>query len=202
MRKARVHPEDSAIFHEGDIAQGVLIVCEGKVKIFKTTRMGKTLTTKVLPPGSLFGYRSLFAQEPYSASAAAFTDAVVSRIEARNFVPFLKRHWPATLKLLEVLCQSVRQSEDKARDIAFSSAKSRLAQALLTFVKKDDKNLIVTTERKELAQIAGIVPETCVRLLDKFEIKKLLKRPDRKSIEILDYSGLQKIAGGALSASQ
>mgnify|MGYP001585862623 CR=1 FL=1 len=202
LRKARIFYRGTTVFFEGDEAQGVYIVCEGKVKMFKSTRMGRSLTTKVLPPGSLFGHRSLLAGESYSTNTEAFADAVVSRIDEKSFLGFLRRHWPAVMVIIKQLARSVREGEDRAREIAFSTARARLAQALLASARKSDGQLIVHTPRKELAQIAGIVPETCVRLLRKLAASGLLKRESRKALIILKLTDLRSIAGGALVSSQ
>ncbi|GEM_PF-6665047 len=202
LRKARVYSKGTSVFLEGDMPHGVHIVCEGKVKIFKTTKMGRILTTKVLPAGSVFGHRSFLAEETYSAGAEAFSDSVVSKIEEKSFMGFLKRHWPATRLLLKQLSRGVREGEDKAREIAFSTARSRLAQTLLSMTKRAGAVGIVTVARKELAQIAGIAPETCVRIIRKFESEGILKRKSRKMIVISNPSRLESISGGSFVASQ
>lgn len=202
MRHARIYPKGNGIFLEGDDAKGAFVVCEGKVKIYKSTRTGRALTTKILPSGSLFGHRSLFAKESYSASAEAFSDAVISRIDGKTLIRFMKRHWPVAEIILQQFATGVREGEDKAREIAFSSARARLAQALLVFAKKNNGQVLVTTQRKEMAQVAGVAPETCVRLIRKFETAGVLRRLNRKSIAILDSPTLQRIAGAAFLSSQ
>ena len=187
---------------EGDAATNVYVACEGKVKIYKSTRMGKSLTTKILPAGSVFGHRSLFAHEPYSASAEAFTDAVISKIDEKNFMKFLQRHWAAAKLILNQFAQGMREGEDKAREIAFSTAKARMAQALMSFGKKSGDQWVVVTPRKEIAQVAGVVTETCVRLIRRFENEGIVRRRDRRAIDIVNPRLLEKIAGGALNTSQ
>lgn len=100
------------------------------------------------------------------------------------------------------LARAVREGEDKAREIAFSSARARLAQALCSSAKKIENRWIVRTARKELAQIAGIAQETCVRLVQKLEAEKMVKRDGRKALFILDPDALGRAAGGALAGSQ
>lgn len=197
LRRARLYPRGSAVFHEGDESHGVYVVCEGKVKIFKTTKTGRVLTTKLLPQGSLFGHRSFLAGDVYSAGAEAFVDSIVSRIDEKSFLGFLKRHWPAAALLLKQLALGVREGEDKAREIAFSAARPRLAQVLLSVAKRMDHGRVVGIPRKELAQLAGIVPETCVRILKKFEEESLINRKDRRTITLLKPATLERVSGGA-----
>lgn len=202
LRRARIYSQGEGIFSEVDEPSGVYVACEGKVKIFKSTQTGKNLTTKILPSGSIFGHRSLLAQEAYSASAEAFSDAVISKIDSKSFLKFLQRHWPAATLILRQFAQGIREGEDKAREIAFSSSRARLAQALVTFSKKSQQGPVVTTLRKELAQVAGIVPETCVRLIRRFEQEGVVRRQGRRAVAIVDPKLLANIAGGSLTTSQ
>lgn len=207
LRKAAIYPKSTPVFHIGSEARDAYIVCEGKIKISRTTRMGRMLTTRVMAPGSLFGHRSMLAEEPYSSTAEAFSDAVVSRIDQGSFKGFLKRHWPASAMLLKQLAKGIREGEDKAVNVAFSSARSRLAQALLTFGKKQGDGASVLTSQKELAQIAGIVPETCTRIIKRFEAQGFLNRKQgggrgRKPLVLKNLSALERIANSALHTSQ
>ncbi|MBI4369207.1 MAG: Crp/Fnr family transcriptional regulator [Elusimicrobia bacterium] len=202
LRKARIYTRGATVFHEGDDPQGVYVVCEGKVKIFKSTRSGRMLTTRVLPAGSLFGHRSLLAGEAYSAGTEAFVDSVVSRIDGKSFLGFLKRHWSTVTVILRQLARGVREGEDKARDIAFSTARARLAQAILSLAKRHNNTLIAAIQKKELAQVAGITPETCVRLLKKFEKTGVVKGPRREPLTVLNEQALMRIAGNALVGGQ
>ncbi|MFC1522170.1 Crp/Fnr family transcriptional regulator [Elusimicrobiota bacterium] len=194
MRQARFFPEGNPIFYEGDDPKGVYIVCEGQVKLFKTTRTGNTLITRIVTPGTLIGPRSLFAGEPHAVSGESFTDATVVMISPEDFYNFLRRRWNAVLGMLKELSKGIRRGDEKARDIAFSPAKARLARELVFHAKKVKTNVrSVFIPRKELASLAGIAPETCVRILNKFEKKGWVKR-FKGEIKLTNYEKIEGVA--------
>ncbi|MBI4248120.1 MAG: Crp/Fnr family transcriptional regulator [Elusimicrobia bacterium] len=196
LRVAKRFRDGEAIFYEGEKPTGIYVVCSGKIKLMKSSRVGQQLITRMMGPGQLFGYRSLLARETYSSMAEAMEDSVISFIPEVDFYNFLMKHPNASMSLLRQLSLDLRQGEDKARDIAYKSARARLCDLLLRIMQVNARKQSVVSgiKRKELAEMAGLTVETTVRLLSTFESKGLIKRQD-KDILILDEDRARIIAG-------
>ncbi len=195
MRLANRYKQGEVIFYEGDRPRSVFVVCTGKVKIYKSSRTGQQLVIRMESPGDLLGHRALLAGDNYAGTAEAMEESVVSQVEEPAFKDFLLHHPKAALALLGALAHDVRRGEDKARDIAFKPARSRLATSLLDMAKpqKNHKGAVFGIRRKDLAEMSGLTIETTVRLLKDFEKRNLLKK-QLKDLIITDEPNLRSIS--------
>lgn len=195
IRVANRFNDEETVFYDGERPQGLYVVCSGKVKVAKTHPGGQQLITRILAPGQLVGQRSLLAGENYSGSAIAMQESVVSMIEYPSFEKFLKSNPEAALTLLKNMAREMRVGEDKARDLAYKPARSRLSDVLLKLMHKNGspKPDVQGVKRREMAEMAGLTVETTVRLLNDFEKQGLVRR-NEKSISILNEERLRTIS--------
>lgn len=198
IRLANAFKRGEVIFHEGAMPQGVYVVCTGKVKIYKSSRTGQQLTTRVESPGDLLGQVTLLADEgPYTATGEALEPSVVSMIDARTFSDYLARFPEASAALLRELARDVRRGENKARDIAFKPARGRLADTLLRMMAvKKPYPIVAGIKRRDLAEMAGLTIETTVRLLKDFEERQILRKKE-KDLLIVGEERLRALAGSS-----
>ncbi|MHB2025932.1 MAG: Crp/Fnr family transcriptional regulator [Elusimicrobiota bacterium] len=195
MRVANPFKSGETIFHEGMAPQGVYIVCSGRVKIYKSSRAGHQLITRIESPGDLVGHITLMAQDgPYTGTAEALEPSVVSLADEKSFFDFLNRFPEASRALLREVSRDVRRGENKARDIAFKPARARMADTLLRIKRPGKPPVIHGFKRRDLAEMAGLTIETTVRLIKDFESRGLVQKKE-KDILILSESQLQTLAG-------
>ena len=198
MRLAHPFKRGEVVFHEGSMPQGVYVVCTGKVKVYKSSRTGQQLTTRLESPGDLLGHVTALAEEgPYTGTGEALEPSVVSMVETRTLHNFLSQYPQAALALLRELARDVRRGENKARDIAFKPARGRLADALLRMMQaKKPHPLVAGIKRRDLAEMAGLTIETTVRLLKDFEEREVLRKKD-KDLVILSEERLRALSGAS-----
>lgn len=198
MRLANPFKRGEVVFHEGSTPQGLFVVCTGKVKVYKSSRTGQQLTTRIESPGDLLGHVTLLANEgPYTGTGEALEPSVVSMVETRQFQNFLAKYPEAALALMRELARDVRRGENKARDIAFKPARGRLADTLLRMMQpKKPYPIVAGIKRRDLAEMAGLTIETTVRLLKDFEEREVLRKKD-KDLLILSEERLRALSGAA-----
>ncbi len=198
MRLANTFKRGEVVFHEGAMPQNVYVVCTGKVKVYKSSRTGQQLTTRVESPGDLLGHVTLLANDgPYTATGEALDPSIVSMVDSRNFYDFLSRFPQAGLALMREIARDVRRGENKARDIAFKSARGRLADTLLRMMTpKKPYPIVAGIKRRDLAEMAGLTIETTVRLLKDFGERQILVKKD-KDLLIIGEDRLRALAGSA-----
>lgn len=187
LRIANKFEAGDVVFYDGEKPNGLYVVCAGKAKVFRTSRNGQQMITRMLGPGQLMGYRSLLAGESYSGSSEAMQDSVVSFIDQAAFDRFLQTNPKAAISMLKKLAQDVRESQDKAMDIVHKPAKARVSDALLRMMHMNGHKTPVVTgvKRKEIAEMSGLTIETTVRVLADLESRGFIKR-EEKAIVILD----------------
>jgi CRP-like cAMP-binding protein len=195
LRTANNFQDGDIIFYDGEKPNGLYVVCSGKAKIYKTSRNGQQLITRIVGPAQPLGYRSMLADENHAGSSEAMQESVVSFIDQEAFYQFLKTHPDAMMSLLKQLAHDVRESQDKARDLAHKPAKARVSDALIRMMYVDNHNQPVVTgvKRKEIAEMTGLTVETTVRVLQDLEAKGLIRRKE-KAIVILDTEKVKQLS--------
>lgn len=201
LRVANRFKSGDSLFYEGEKPSGIYAICQGRIKIYKTSRGGQQLITRIEYPGDLVGHIALFAGGNYKSNAECMGDTVVSFVEYKPFCRFLEEYPRACIALLQALAKDILVGDAKARDIAYKPAKVRMADVLIKSVsarsKGTSKPIVYGIKRRELAEMAGLTVETAVRTLADFERNKLIKR-ENKAIIILDMEKLDTIVATSL----
>lgn len=176
------------IFYAGNDPLGIFTLQKGLVKLEVTSESGVAHTLRMVGPGGALGYRSLFADEPYHASAVAVEDVVLCFIPKHDILSLFKTHPDIMVKLLSHVSKDLRQAEKKWMDQMDKGASERVAEALL-FLQENFANQNWT--RREIAQWAGTTPETVIRTLAQFEKENLIHQKEGRHIEIINRDELK-----------
>ncbi len=187
------------VFYEGLPAYGLYVVCEGKIKLAKRSKGGRSQMLKLLGPGEVLGEKTLFDQESYTCYAKALEPSRLMFISREDFLAFVRKYPDVAIRLIEKLSRELKAFGDKLVEITAYSAKERLARVLLelaqAFGRETPEGLDIGVElpRAELAEMAGVTTETAVRILSEFKERGFLALPGRR-IVILRREELQALA--------
>ncbi len=190
-----VYKKGQLIFYEGNQAYGLYCVYSGKIKLFKSGIDGHQQIVRIAGPGSLLGYRALFADEPYSASAEVLEDATICCVDKRAFFPLLAKNPKLSLEIIKKLAKELRTAEEMATSIAHRPVRERMAELLLMLKEtygiptKNGTLIDLQLTREEMAEMIGVTQETAIRLLSEFRRDEMIDVKDR-AITILDVKGL------------
>lgn len=179
-----------SIFMEGSEPLGLFALQSGLVKLEVNSSEGNSHTLRLVGPGGIIGYRSLFAGEPYKANAIAVEDTELCFIPKTELLDIFAKYPETSLRFMEFICKDLRQAEEKWMDQIDKGAPERVAEAIL-FLQDHFKDQHWT--RKEIAQWAGTTPETVMRTLAQFEREGLIDQSGRR-ITILKRDKIQEKA--------
>ncbi len=130
-KKDVVFPKKQTIFAQGDPADSVFYIQEGKVRLTVVSKIGKEATLGILSEGEFFGEGSLAGQALRMGSATAMTDCELLRIDKKAMMEALHReHEFSDVFVAYLLARNIRYEEDLV-DQLFNSSEKRLARALL-----------------------------------------------------------------------
>ncbi len=191
VEKARVSCRFKAgqvIFYSGNDPLGIFTIQSGLVKLEVTSASGAAHTLRLVGPGGTLGYRSLFANEPYHASAVAVEDCELCFVPKAEIMNIFKNYPELAMKLLSHISKDLRLAEEKWMDQMDKGASERIAEALLFL---QDHFAHQNWTRREIAQWAGTTPETVIRTLSQFEKDGLIDQTDGRSIRILSKDKLR-----------
>lgn len=184
------YKKNQIIFHEGDEPQGLYCISSGSVKLVRVDENGNEFLLKIYTPGQMIGYRALFANENYQASAIAHSDVEVCFASKEVIRHMMETDLQLALSFLKQMSEDIREYEGRIASVVAKSVPERVAEALIVLKKAlpDSK-----WTRKEIAEWAGTTPETVIRTLSDFEDEGLIIQEGR-SIHIRDKQLLSQKA--------
>lgn len=184
------------IFYANTQPYGLFCVQKGKVKIFKGEAKGEHSIVRLAGPGDLIGYRSLLADEPYTATAETLEETAICFFDKSLFFNILKSDAQITLNLIQGLARDLRHSEEQLTALAHKKVKERFTELLLRL--KDKYGIKVDTgvkldillTRVEMAEMVSTTPESIIRQINEFKQEGLVEARGRYLI-LLDIPALK-----------
>jgi CRP/FNR family cyclic AMP-dependent transcriptional regulator len=121
-RKVMAIPKKQTVFTQGDAADAVFYVEEGRVRLSVVSKIGKEATIGVLGPGDFFGEGGLAGQPLRMGSATAMTDCQLMRIDKKAMMLALHRERALSeLFVAYLLSRNIRYEEDLVDQLFNSS---------------------------------------------------------------------------------
>jgi len=159
------------VFEEGASCEGLWIVMEGRIKMFRTSAGGREQVLHVEGPGATLGEVPLFDRAGYVASATAETTARLLWVPRREITALCRRHPEVALAIIATVARRVRAFASLAGDLALRSVRTRLGRLLLDEVRRagrparENVEITLPGTREELAARIGTVREPLSRAL-------------------------------------
>ncbi len=192
----RLYKRGEIIYREGSRLRGVYCIYKGKIKLYKTGPEGKEQIIRFAQPGDLLAFRAVLSQETACMTAQALEDVILCQIPAKTFLDLAKENPNFSMKLIQISCKELNESNKFIVDLAQRPVKVRLAQTLLllldTFGTDKDGFIDVLLTREEIANIVGTATESVIRYLSEFK-KSGFVQLNSKKIKILKPRELEKI---------
>jgi CRP/FNR family cyclic AMP-dependent transcriptional regulator len=178
---ANYHADD-VVFAQGDAADAVFYLQNGKVKITVTSENGKEAVLAIIGPDDFFGEGCLNGQPLRLATVTAMTDCSIMRLEKAAMVRVLHEEPKfADLFIAHLLSRNSRVEEDLV-DQLFNSSEKRLARTLLLLANfgKDAKQepVIAKINQETLAEMIGTTRSRVNFFMNKF-----------RRLGFIDYNG-------------
>jgi len=164
------------------------------VRISSPSETGREITLNLIHSGEIFGEIALLDGRDRTADAIAMSDCELLVLNRRDFMPFLQRRPEVCIKVIELLCQRLRQTSGQVEELSFWHLESRLAKALLRLSEcsRDRERKAVVTQ-KDLGNLIGMSRESTNRQLRMWEAQGWV-RLERGGIVILSPEALERIA--------
>jgi CRP/FNR family cyclic AMP-dependent transcriptional regulator len=186
------HPKKQIIFAQGDLADAVIYIKRGKVKVTVISTQGKEAVVAILGADEFLGEGCLIGQPKRLATATAMTDCVTMRVDKIDILQVLQDE-PTFSKMFisHILARNARVEADLV-DQLFNSTERRLARVLLllaNFGKEGRPEPIVAKISQEtLAEMIGTTRSRVSHFMNKF-----------RKMGFIDYNGHLEVHSSLLS---
>lgn len=186
------------VYKEGDKPTGLLCLSEGKMKIFKEGIGGREQIVRMAKPVGFIGYRALFAEENYIASAMAIEDSSVCIIDKDTLYMLLKQNPNFALSMIKALATELGFSNSRTVTLTQKHIRGRLAESLLFLIETygfddDGETIKVYLPREDLANLSNMTTSNAIRTLSIFANEGVIELSGRQ-IKIIDLTTLKRIS--------
>lgn len=188
-REIRTYNKKDLIYDYSQFPKWLFFLVTGQVKCYQTNELGKELITHVYGPGDFFGFLPLLTDSRYDDSAMAVDETTIRLIPPNDFKSLLFNNRDVAAKFIKMLAQHADHTERQLIDLAYSSVRRKVANALLTMFEKSNTNSFKIM-REDLAAIAGTAKETTIRTISDFKSEGIVEIQSGL-IKILDLEALQ-----------
>jgi CRP-like cAMP-binding protein len=166
-------------FHEGDPADGLILLQDGQVRIWRCSPEGAMTTVHVLGAGDLPGCVAAFCQSAYPASATALSPVRALWWPA-SAIPALIRSFPAlAINVLRVIGTRNEELLQRLQEVATENVERRVLRAILRLVRSArgaaaDGPVELPVRRQDIAEMAATTLHSVSRLVSRWERAGLL----------------------------
>jgi CRP/FNR family cyclic AMP-dependent transcriptional regulator len=179
MMKERNIKKKGFVYSEGDRADTLYILKEGRIKITHLTEDGRELTIDIIEPGDIFGELTLAGEEERETSAEALADSFICTISRKNFEAFLSMRPHLSLTITKWMGLRLRRIENRFENLIFQDVRTRLTTLLKDLAEKygedieGGRKIAIKLSHQELANLIGATRETVT-----LELNNMKRRGD------------------------
>lgn len=189
---------DQCILRRGDPGTGMMSVVSGRVRISTRSAEGRELVLAVIGPGEVLGEIASIDGGERTADAFAMEPTELLFIPREEFLGFLERNPQACIRLLEILCDRFRWTDEAVSDLNIFNLRPRLAKRLLSlcdqYGEPDEEGIriVIRLPEKTLSAMMGSTQESVKRQLKAWtDIGLIHLEPN--SVVVRSREGLERI---------
>jgi CRP/FNR family transcriptional regulator len=198
MTGHKSYKKGDMLCRQGERADTLFIINEGKVKLSKITKEGKEQIVHIFTSGDFFGELSLFSSnENYNFDVYAISNVKICTLSKDDMNKIIMSNPEISLKLLQVITKRLTQTENLAQNLATNDAEIRIAFMLLEFAEKygiateEGLQINLPINREEMANYVGVTRETISRKLSIFEELGIIDLKGNKVLIIKELDTLK-----------
>jgi len=156
----------NAVFYsEEKTEQGMHLLLDGRVKLFKISDEGKEQTIFVFGPGEPFCLCSVFSDGKLPANMQALEASRVLVISPTHFEGMIREDPTILLSMMKVMARRLKEAMDMIDSLSLKQVPSRLAAYFLS--QQQNGRVDMPLSYRELSKIIGVTPEALSRAMKK-----------------------------------
>src|ERR1700716_149265 len=185
--------KDQIVFSQGEIADAVFYIRQGKVKLTVVSEQGKEAVVAILGSGQFFGEACLNGHPLRIATTRAVDECVITRLEKATMIATIHSEPEFSELFVAYLLKRNSRVEEDLIDQLFNSSEKRLARLLLllaNFGKEGNSTLINPNISQEtLAEMIGTTRSRVSFFMNKF-----------RKLGFISYNGKIEVNSSLLNA--
>lgn len=182
------------LYHESERPEDahLVLVLDGLVRVFRTSRSGREVTVRHARLGDVLGLPSVVAEASRAAAQAVVATNYIA-MSARRLRERAQHDSQLAWAIAEELAGSLFNIQERLAHNVFAPVRSRVARYLLDVAVLHDDGRVAVTSHEDIAAAIGSVREVVARTLTAFRNEGLTQRVDA-GILLLDPDAVRQVA--------
>ncbi len=176
--------KDNIVFYEGDDSKYLYLLAKGIIKLYKTSSSHKEIVLKYFHENELIGEVANFEKMPYPATAKAYSDVEVLKIDFKGLKDIIYSNPELSYIIQTSLIKKIKNLEVIISTNLVLDSKERVAKYMY-----NHSDSFFATKNILIAEILSVSPETLSRILKSFKDNGIIdmkaKKMDREAL--LEY---------------
>ena len=200
--RPRSYAKGAILWHEGDLADRLVIVDGGRLRAFRQLADGRTATVLQFGAGEVLGFAPFFDEGGYPATVEVLEAARIRYVIRQDLVSAMREPRIA-MTLLGLLARRLRKAFDTIEQLSLHRALPRVAAALQGLVKDSAYPLVTLPQSaKAFAEALGLAEATLSRTLAQLVDLGILHRLGPRRYQVLLAEELRRLALGEQCAGR
>jgi CRP/FNR family transcriptional regulator, cyclic AMP receptor protein len=189
---------EETIFALGSPGDQMMALLRGTVRISVPSFEGRELLLAIIRPDEVFGELAVLDGKARSADAIAESPCTLAILDRHDILSFFERNPSAWPKLVKVLCQRLRHTDQVFAEVALLQLPAKLAKSMLRLLDLDRtlaprKRPVIHYSQRELANMVGGTRESVNRCLRNWQRNGIVQITEG-SIIITNRPALEQMA--------
>ena len=191
-RSISKYRKNQTVFRQGELADSVFFIEEGKVKVSVVSEQGKEAVVAIHGKGDFFGEGCLTGQPRRLATVTSMTECVIMRLDKATIVRVIHDEPKFSEMFLSYLLARNARIEEDLVDQLFNSSEKRLARLLLIMAnfgrEGKPEPVIAKISQETLAEMVGTTRSRVNVFMNKF-----------RQMGFVEYNGGMKVHSSLLN---
>jgi len=193
------YAKGETLFHEGDLAETIHLIQEGRVVSRRTTPQGDVVTYAVLGPGEAFGEMAMLADDHRRSSTIVAIEPVVTlTLRFDEFRQLCEEYSGVQGLLVRMLAQRVDRLSTHLIDALYLPADRRVLRTLVDLCgqyadRARSGEVTLPLTQVDVSELSGASRPTTNRYLRRLEEEGLV-RLNRGHVTVLDVEALRAVS--------
>lgn len=175
-------------FQEGTRGSECYFIAQGFLALFKGYNTERQICVELAVTGEPVGIPAVLDGIDFPLTLVALYDSVIASFPKECFLKFLADHRKIEQDLSFFTRERFRHAQTRFQEFATGSAKQKILSTLSLIVERfhiKEYPAEISLNKKELAELSSVEPETMIRLSRDLESSDLLRSPHRGVLTLL-----------------
>jgi CRP/FNR family transcriptional regulator len=191
MRRTR-RQRGEWIFVNGDRADRIYLLQEGRMKITALSEDGHEVVHEILGPGEIFGDTSAILDIPRTTSAQALETSLVCEIYRKDLETLLSLYPQLVFQLLKSAGRRLKKAEAQLVNVICNDVSQRVREVLINLMTKEsgtvpDRPVKIKITQQDLANVIGASRQKTWQALKELEDSNVLQLMYRSILVIAPH---------------